>query len=133
MAIVLVRILKILRPVVSVTAGHQPLPLRLLNLPQMIVIVVIKEVLFLMIHHGRIIILLVLQHRGSLRLPGLDAWVSNPGSNPHPRHALVRKEGLQLPQLVVSLLPLLLELLLDVVHGFEDLPLLHLEAGVGHV
>jgi hypothetical protein len=31
------------------------------------------------------------------------------------------------------LLPLLFELLLDVVHGFEDFPLLHLEAGVGHV
>jgi hypothetical protein len=99
----------------------------------MIVIVVIKEVLFLMIHQGRIIILLVLQHRGSLRLPGLDAWVSNPRSNPYPRHALVREEGLKLTQLVVSLLPLILELLLDVVHGFEDLPLLNLEAGVGHV
>ena len=34
---------------------------------------------------------------------------------------------------MISLLPLLLELFLDVVHGFEDLPLLHLEAGVGHV
>ena len=99
----------------------------------MIVIVVIKEVLFLMIHHGRILILLVLQHRGSLRLPGLDAWVSSPTSKPHPRHALVRKERLKLAQLVVSLLPLLLELLLNVVHGFEDLPLFHLEAGVGHV
>lgn len=34
---------------------------------------------------------------------------------------------------MVSLLPFLLELILDVVHGFEDPPLLHLEAGVGHV
>jgi hypothetical protein len=38
-----------------------------------------------------------------------------------------------LPELVVSLFPLLPEVLLDVVHGFEDLPLLDLEAGVGHV
>ena len=45
--------------------------LRLLNLPEMIVIVVIKEVLLLMIQHGRIIV--VLLHRWSLRLPGLDA------------------------------------------------------------
>ena len=34
---------------------------------------------------------------------------------------------------MVSLLPFLLEFLLEVVHGFEDLTLLHLEAGVGHV
>lgn len=98
----------------------------------MIVIVVVKEVLFLMIQHGRIIV--VPQHRGSLRLPGLNAWVPGPASDPHhPGEALVRKEGLKLPEFLISLLPFLLQLLLEVVHGFEDLSLLHLEAGVGHV
>ena len=53
----------------------------LVDSPQMIVVVIVKEVLLLVIEQGRIIVLFLLQDRRNLRFTArVDAWVPA-GSN----------------------------------------------------